>query len=224
MGFQKNYAASLCWKCANAVPYKKTGCSWSRDLIPVEGWTAIQSGRVYDYHDDKRENPTYCVVECPEFSTKKCDFEIESDIAYKNLMNSVVLRAVVDYKTVMKKFYTAGEDVLIRDAKQLISMNEMLDYANRISARFRGRKTKEGYEMWHYISDFTNVYRKKNKELFNRLTHSSDILSNKFEIESFFKSERFIIFSDLDPDVVINTLKKSVLDEIREEGEECTSS
>lgn len=32
---------SLCWSCRNSVPDKYgNGCSWSRDLIPVEGWQA----------------------------------------------------------------------------------------------------------------------------------------------------------------------------------------
>ena len=31
---------SICWKCKNAVPDGKYGCSWSRRFQPVEGWDA----------------------------------------------------------------------------------------------------------------------------------------------------------------------------------------
>ena len=33
---QKNYTDSLCWHCEKTCG----GCSWSRKLIPVEGWEA----------------------------------------------------------------------------------------------------------------------------------------------------------------------------------------
>lgn len=50
---------TLCWDCANAVPDKKGhGCSWSRDLIPVKGWTAKQG---------KYNQSSYRVEKCPEF-------------------------------------------------------------------------------------------------------------------------------------------------------------
>lgn len=31
---------SICWKCRNAVPAGRYGCSWSRSFHPVEGWDA----------------------------------------------------------------------------------------------------------------------------------------------------------------------------------------
>jgi len=56
----------ICWKCENSVPNptKGTGCSWSRDYIPVENWDAK-----YDPH--KRQDGTivekYTVEHCPQF-------------------------------------------------------------------------------------------------------------------------------------------------------------
>lgn len=49
---------TICWTCYNAVPKNVngryiSGCSWSRHLLPVEGWEAV-----------KRGNGT-CVVKCP---------------------------------------------------------------------------------------------------------------------------------------------------------------
>ena len=43
---------SICWDCKKST----TGeCSWSKELKPVEGWTA------------KENEGSYCVKKCPEF-------------------------------------------------------------------------------------------------------------------------------------------------------------
>lgn len=44
---------TLCWDCENAVGW----CSWSKDLKPVDGWTA-------EYVPDK---DSYYVEACPQF-------------------------------------------------------------------------------------------------------------------------------------------------------------
>lgn len=46
----------LCWKCEKVT---KSGCSWSKKLIPVKGWSAD----VRIVHD----GPRYTVTDCPEF-------------------------------------------------------------------------------------------------------------------------------------------------------------
>lgn len=52
---------TLCWECIHAVPDKDHGCSWSRDFIPVDGWTARKS---------KGLQASYTVIYCPEFEEK----------------------------------------------------------------------------------------------------------------------------------------------------------
>ena len=47
--------STLCWECANATG----NCSWSEDLIPVEGWVAEYS--------TKTKEDSYRVIACPEF-------------------------------------------------------------------------------------------------------------------------------------------------------------
>lgn len=57
-----------CWSCRNAVPsiYKEQGCSWSRDFIPVKGWTAKKT--IINIHGSiRRENESYFVRSCPEY-------------------------------------------------------------------------------------------------------------------------------------------------------------
>ena len=66
---QKNYKDTLCWHCANSVPNraKTRGCSWSRELVPVEGWDAITT-EVYLQRKEGRPYATsYIVKSCPEF-------------------------------------------------------------------------------------------------------------------------------------------------------------
>lgn len=48
-----NWPKSLCWECARAC--QKT-CSWARDFIPVDGWTAERNGIA-----------SYLVRKCPEY-------------------------------------------------------------------------------------------------------------------------------------------------------------
>ena len=47
--------STLCWNCANATG----NCSWSENLIPVNGWKAI--------YVEKDKADSYIVLECPEF-------------------------------------------------------------------------------------------------------------------------------------------------------------
>ena len=64
--FNYNYARvkhTLCWDCANATG----GCTWSRLLEPVEGWTAIRiKGKPYKL-DPEIDTDTFLVQKCPEF-------------------------------------------------------------------------------------------------------------------------------------------------------------
>lgn len=72
MAHGKYDAPTICWKCWNAVPDKNgRGCAWSRNLEPVEGWTAEKTvctnqsgsgGKAY-----LSTVQSYLVRECPEF-------------------------------------------------------------------------------------------------------------------------------------------------------------
>lgn len=65
--------STLCWRCVRAVPGAggKTGCSWSREFAPVEGWWA-EPKEVYDSERrGKRVAYSYNVILCPEFIEEK---------------------------------------------------------------------------------------------------------------------------------------------------------
>lgn len=51
---------TICWDCAKA----RGECSWSVDLVPVEGWTALPTIRKPGTKDEMR---SYLVIDCPEF-------------------------------------------------------------------------------------------------------------------------------------------------------------
>lgn len=61
------HRATLCWSCKNACGK----CAWSRNLEPVEGWTALrhdvktQTGRA-GFLIPKLEE-SYIVIRCPEY-------------------------------------------------------------------------------------------------------------------------------------------------------------
>lgn len=68
-GRDYNYKQTICWGCINAVPNPETGagCSWSRNLVPVEGWEA-EGTRLLSYANlDPREFTSYRVIKCPEY-------------------------------------------------------------------------------------------------------------------------------------------------------------
>lgn len=56
----------LCWYCENCVPNQEgtRGCSWSRFLKPVEGWTVKQ---VRHKMPNGTIEEVVRVVDCPEF-------------------------------------------------------------------------------------------------------------------------------------------------------------
>ena len=65
---------TLCWWCENAVPGAHTGCSWSRELQPVDGWRATQRNLMFtiDASTGKtKELISYIVHWCPEYRREK---------------------------------------------------------------------------------------------------------------------------------------------------------
>ena len=58
---------TLCWWCENAVPSRKTGCSWSRKLHPVDGWRATERVVMYD----TKPTVSYTVHWCPEYRRER---------------------------------------------------------------------------------------------------------------------------------------------------------
>lgn len=56
---------TLCWNCANAC---SNGCSWSRELVPVDGWDAVETRK------------GYLVKACPQFEKETVRVRSASDL------------------------------------------------------------------------------------------------------------------------------------------------
>lgn len=81
-------AESLCVSCGNFA----SGCSWSRDFTPVEGWKAIPNTSVL------MGGRTYDVKECPEFVPDSDDLPNDIyDAGVENLVMAIIRAAIVDY-------------------------------------------------------------------------------------------------------------------------------
>lgn len=62
------YNQSICWLCANAVPSETTGCNWSREFKPVEGWEAeLSTNKWANDFWISQGHDVYHVYKCPEF-------------------------------------------------------------------------------------------------------------------------------------------------------------
>lgn len=63
---QQESKQTLCWRCKNSVPDKwgERGCSWSRNRMPVDGWTA-EKRQLKVAHG--QEMVSYNVRACPMF-------------------------------------------------------------------------------------------------------------------------------------------------------------
>lgn len=57
------YPDTICWECKNAVG----GCSWSRELEPVDGWQAIPTKIKANGNNQIIMTDSYIVRGCPEF-------------------------------------------------------------------------------------------------------------------------------------------------------------
>lgn len=54
---------TLCWQCSKALGK----CSWSHNLTPVKGWTAVQTPPAAYETGALSKRPGYRVIDCPQF-------------------------------------------------------------------------------------------------------------------------------------------------------------
>jgi len=78
----------LCWLCRKAIATPGCHCSWSKDLIPVPGWTATES--------EAKGYTNYYITRCPEFMPDEIVFAHAIDTVRSN-----------DHKMVLFRFMSA---------------------------------------------------------------------------------------------------------------------
>lgn len=71
--------STLCWDCHNAGT---CACEWSKDLVPVPGWTARKTRNEY--------GGGYIVIKCPRF-IRDSDNEGEVRLSAKELFKRTSL-------------------------------------------------------------------------------------------------------------------------------------
>ena len=93
---------SLCWECGNACT---NGCSWSKSLIPVEGWIANVS----------KDNDSFQVLQCPEY---KQDERIkELDDGGVNELAAGIMRQIINEYIRSSPDSHATRTALIREVR-----------------------------------------------------------------------------------------------------------
>ena len=85
--FPERAGNECCFSCGNCID----GCSWSRDLIPVEGWIAEKIER----------NNSYKIFWCPEFNPESKDRELDYNGSVR-LLTAIAGMAANDYRSILK--------------------------------------------------------------------------------------------------------------------------
>lgn len=99
---------TICWDCKNACG----DCSWSRFLMPVVGWEAIET--------EVDENKSYRVVNCPSFELedkKKIEEKTDKKIKFNFVKEfNIAMRGVED-KDIRKAWYNRTNPGSLRQCK-----------------------------------------------------------------------------------------------------------
>lgn len=131
-------ANECCFRCAKSTG----GCSWSRDLIPVDGWIALEDGENASAANGK---PWYKIMYCPGFKMrsakrkpKYCDEGIER--LFRALAGSAgreyrnVISALRHYEQEIRDSRRGGEWLDREKFEQAVS-GYILAYSALITAR-----------------------------------------------------------------------------------------
>lgn len=230
---------SICWYCANAVPCKTTGCSWSRDFIPVDGWDAQCTD---DYHaralvQDAQGNPrhVYCVKDCPEFLPSTDEFQ-KAQMRYKDGLHQLALDvikiSVVDfipaYSKMLEVRMKRGYKFVEIDGKLL---KLKIPYRSQMYMRFSekrkaiARRTEArnflrmhiypGIEMYERACEAETLRGIEEMNLYRIPSRSreKDLYGSYRSLYNFFVSDYALNLSELDPKVLMDKVKRQVEDD-----------
>ena len=95
---------TLCFHCANACT---NGCNWSKNLEPVEGWTA------------EKNNQGYLVTDCPQFYPDDVE-----DGRLKNIDTDGMMRLLEAVAQQMRDDYIHGRGIHDPNAKRAMTWAE----------------------------------------------------------------------------------------------------
>lgn len=98
--------ASICWNCRHAIPSVSTGCNWSKNFIPINGWDVIQN--------ENEDIESYKVKRCPCFEEDTAEsrrvYQIKNDNAAVRLAEIILKSQVTHYKDLLRNYAKAFDN------------------------------------------------------------------------------------------------------------------
>lgn len=96
---------TCCEKCSKAF----NGCSWARELKPVEGWVATP----FEYRTnatDPSKEISYKIFYCPEFDDQSpVEYMDDNRQGFEKLMTAYFYQAQIDYRRLLKEIIKQKE-------------------------------------------------------------------------------------------------------------------
>ena len=110
---------TLCWKCRNAVPTETTGCSWSRDFVPVDGW--VVENHTTPHANDGGMITAYCVDYCPEFQkdSKAPEQICKNDEACMRLAVIILQKQMERYRQALDQYARTRKDKFLGQIRDI---------------------------------------------------------------------------------------------------------
>ena len=109
-------ASTLCWSCANAC---NNGCSWSKDLIPIDGWTT------------EPLTPNFIITSCPQYQEERRNRSRPDDFD-----NDGCLELLKAAGTALYKDYISGDGPYEKDNDDVTTIIDSMRKNRRDIERF----------------------------------------------------------------------------------------
>ena len=230
--------ASLCWYCANAVPSAKTGCNWSINFEPIDGWDAKVTD---DMHRNELGEESiaygkhaYLVKDCPEFVPDSPEFSklhARYDAGLNALALDVIKISVVDliprYKRLLDVQYRRGYRFAQINCKivklRIPHQNKMHDKVKKDIRKIRQRihmfntARKKFPGCPRTLDAIHKEVSRLYKTILNMRIPSEDremsIYSSYKSLKRFFLSDYAFHLSELDPVVLFHKVLRQIEDE-----------
>lgn len=194
---------SLCERCVHAVPSATTGCEWSEDGIPVDGWT------VFQFDDPELNRMRNRVMLCPKFSEEgreTLDAPFEN---FRALGIAIVTMAVVDYRKALEK-WERNKDRYEASIRNHEHFDAMAEYKERLMARYQryGRP-----DICSLVKNAWANIRAESREWLNTFDEAQGVKQTITSCERFFQSDLISLHTDIAGDYIMDAINRQVKEE-----------
>lgn len=244
MGIESNFGEynkerrdpSLCWYCANAVPSRQTGCNWSRNFEPVDGWVADMTDK---HHRNElgssyvaQGKHAYLVRECPEFIPDTKEFH-KATASHEEGLNALALDVIKYAVTDFIPRYSEFLDVSLRRGDRFVCIDNKLlkmrmPFCDAVMAEARAELKKmrqEVYKLNHERKEVDGEEKEaisiEVKALYKRMAAMRIPSDDRFHsthadfraIRRFFVSDYAYHLTELDPVVLMKKVMRQIEDD-----------